>query len=221
MSIDIITTEDGSHSLFNSALNETYHSVHGAIQESMHVFIKAGLQYRLSQSDAEQIHILEVGFGTGLNALLTIQHAIGLNSKIYYTALETFPLPETIWSKLNYSESAAANNHFKKLHTSPWEQWQAVAENVELLKMNSSLEIAQLPPNHYDLIFFDAFAPSKQPEMWQLSQLEKIVKSMKAGAIYVTYCAKGQLKRDLKSLGLHIESLPGPPGKMEMVRGSK
>lgn len=220
MSIEIITTEDGSHSLFNSVLNETYHSVHGAIQESKHVFIKAGLEHRLRQSNPAQIHILEVGFGTGLNALLTLQHAIGLKNKFYYTTLETFPLPETIWSKLNYSDSIT-NNYFEKLHASPWEKWQLIAENVELLKMNSSLEIAQLVPNHYDLIFFDAFAPSKQPEMWQLSQLEKIVKSMKAGAIYVTYCAKGQLKRDLKSLGLHVESLPGPPGKMEMVRGSK
>lgn len=220
MSIEIITTEDGSHSLFNSELNETYHSIHGAIQESTHVFLKAGLDFLLHQLNPASIEILEVGFGTGLNTLLTVQHVKTLKNKINYTSLETFPLPEELWSKLNYADSSS-RDYFNTIHTAPWGIRLPITGNFDLLKLNTGLEKANLLLNHYDLIFFDAFAPSKQPALWQLPILEKVVKSMKPGGIYVTYCAKGQLKRDLKSLGLKVESLPGPPGKMEMVRGTK
>jgi len=222
VALEIIITADGSSSLFNSELNETYHSTHGAIQESTHVFIKAGLDYLLQKHNPEQIEILEVGFGTGLNALLTLQRSFQTKCKISYTSLETVPLPEVIWSTLNYANSInLIASSFAEIHKSPWNTASTLTDNFSLLKVNSSLKTMSVNANYYDLIFFDAFAPSKQPDMWELCVLEKVVESMKAGGVYVTYCAKGQLKRDLRSLGLAVESLPGPPGKMQMIRATK
>ncbi len=218
MAIELITTADGSNSLFNTELNETYHSVHGAIQESMHVFIGAGLNFKIEQSSTATLQLLEVGFGTGLNTLLALKRAQETNTKIFYTTLETFPLAEATWSKLNYTDVLGLAERFNSIHTSPWENVASVCAGFDLLKLKSSLQAINFTPDTYDVVFFDAFAPSKQPEMWQLPVLEKIVKGMKRGGVFVTYCAKGQLKRDLKSLGLRVESLPGPPGKMEMVR---
>jgi len=215
--MEIIVTKDGSHSLLNTELNETYHSVHGALQESIHVFIKNGFDLAL-QKNPESISILEVGFGTGLNALLTLQRAQQVQTKIQYTSIEAFRLPENIWSKLNYAESLGLSEYFIKLHQAPWNVESSILPNFPLLKIDKTLQTVDLNST-YDLIYFDAFAPNKQPEMWTLDILSKVVGLMKPSGIFVTYCAKGQLKRDLKSLGLNIETLPGPPGKKEMVRG--
>lgn len=217
--LKIITTHDGSHSLLNEQLNETYHSVHGALQESLHVFIKHGLDF-ISQNQKE-IKILEVGFGTGLNALLTLQRANTENLSIQYTTLEAFPVEEDIWSKLNYVESAESKMQFQKLHRAKWNEAESISSRFVLKKLHTTLQQAELELNHYDLIYFDAFAPNKQPEMWELPMLQKIVNAMKTNGLFVTYCAKGQLKRDLKSAGLSVEALQGPPGKREMVRGVK
>ncbi|HEY3404991.1 MAG TPA: tRNA (5-methylaminomethyl-2-thiouridine)(34)-methyltransferase MnmD [Ohtaekwangia sp.] len=214
---EIIVTKDGSHSLLNTELNETYHSVHGALQESIYVFIKNGLDPAI-QKNPDSLSILEVGFGTGLNALLTLQRAQQVTSKIQYTTLEAFPLTEDIWSRLNYAESLRLQEHFNQLHRAPWNVESSILPNFQLLKIDKTLQTVDLNST-YDLIYFDAFAPSKQPEMWTLDVLGKVVNLMKPAGIFVTYCAKGQLKRDLKSLGLNIETLPGPPGKKEMVRG--
>ncbi len=216
-SLKIITTQDGSHSLLNEALDETYHSRHGAVQESEYVFIEKGLNFMLD-SDKESVSILEVGFGTGLNALLTVNSSEKSKINIAYSTLETHPIPEEIWSTLNYSTNKFL---FEKIHTSAWNEWVAVTSHFKLLKREESLQAVNLSDQQFDLIYFDAFAPNKQPEMWEHSLLQKISKSMKSGAVFVTYCAKGQLKRDLKSLGLVVESLPGPPGKREMVRAIK
>ena len=216
---EIIVTADGSHTLFNKELNETYHSIHGATQESLHVFINHGLAYLLSNTNLENIHILEIGFGTGLNALLTLQHITGLKQKIKYTSLEAFPIEEEIWSALNYASSPGLQDSYRSLHDASWGHWNLIQENFSLLKLHDTLQQINLPLNQYDLIYFDAFAPSKQPEMWSLPILQKVTSSMKQNSVFVTYCAKGQLKRDLKSLNLHVETLPGPPKKMQMVRG--
>lgn len=218
-SLKIITTQDGSHSLLNEQLNETYHSVHGALQESKHVFIQHGLD--VVSKDKSTIHILEVGFGTGLNALLTLHQAKSNNLTIHYTTLEAFPVEEDIWPKLNYVESADAKEQFEKLHRANWNEEQNISSNFVLRKLHATLQQVELELNHYDLIYFDAFAPNKQPEMWELPVLQKIANAMKPGGLFVTYCAKGQLKRDLKSAGLTVETLQGPPGKREMVRGLK
>ena len=220
--VEIIITEDGSHSLFSPELNETYHSVHGAVQESTHVFIKKGLDYLLERSNPVDIHILEIGFGTGLNTLLTLHQALHFENKIHYTTLDTFPLEADVWSKLNYTDSSKGlKNYFEDIHASPWEKWTSIITNFNLLKLNAKLELINLEQSHYNLIFFDAFAPSKQPGMWEFQILKKISESLKPGGVFVTYCAKGQLKRDLKNLGLEVETLPGPPGKKEMVRATK
>lgn len=215
-SLKIITTQDGSHSLLNEQLNETYHSVHGAIQESLHVFIKHGLVF-VSQRKSS-IHILEVGFGTGLNALLTLQHSA---TSIQYTTLEAFPVEENIWMKLNYVESEDSKKQFEQLHRARWNETENISSNFVLRKLHTTLQQVELELNQYDLIYFDAFAPNKQPEMWELPVLQKIANAMKSGGLFVTYCAKGQLKRDLKNAGLTVETLQGPPGKREMVRGVK
>lgn len=216
--IKIIVTGDGSHSLFNEALDETYHSRHGAVQESLYVFIEHGFRHFVRTQQPKLISILEVGFGTGLNALLTVAEAIESNIPVAYTALETYPLSQEVWVKLNYSDN---NNLFNELHQSEWCRWNQINSHFRLLKLEKSLQDVKLEPQQYDLIYFDAFAPNKQPELWELTVLDKVVKTLKSGGIFVTYCAKGQLKRDLKSLGLIVESLPGPPGKREMVRALK
>jgi tRNA U34 5-methylaminomethyl-2-thiouridine-forming methyltransferase MnmC len=216
--IKVFITGDGSHSLLNEALNETYHSRHGAVRESQHVFIEHGLHYLLENQKRQFISILEVGFGTGLNALLTITEAVLKNFKVGYTSLETFPIPLEIWTTLNYPDPY---HLFRELHQAKWHTGVDINSNFRLMKLQKSLQEVELESQHYDLIYFDAFAPNKQPELWEYKMLEKVAGAIKPGGIFVTYCAKGQLKRDLKTMGLMVESLPGPPGKREMVRAIK
>lgn len=213
--IKIITTNDGSHSLLNEELQETYHSRHGAIQESVYVFISQGLDRVRHLSS---IRVLEVGFGTGLNAFLAAQWAAQQQKPIHYFSLERYPVPESIWAVLNYSGAGVERELFEKLHRAPWQQWAPIDSYFSIYKIESSLQEADLKQQQADVIFFDAFAPNKQPDMWELPMLEKVVATLNQGGVFVTYCAKGQLKRDLKSLGLEVQSLPGPPGKREMVR---
>lgn len=219
--IQIIVTADGSHSLLNTALDETYHSRHGATQESVYVFIQKGLEHWLHESKRRSVSVLEIGFGTGLNALLTAQFAKDNNIIIEYTTLEAFPLDESIWSQLNYGNSAGSSALLKEIHRAGWDKPQEIYPAFKLSKCHTSLEKVKLPTEIFDVVYFDAFAPNKQPEMWQLPMLEKVVASMKPQSTFVTYCAKGQLKRDLRSLSLDVETLEGPPGKKEMVRASK
>jgi len=215
--IKIIVTGDGSHSLLHEALDETYHSRHGAVQESQHVFMEQGFTYLREQQKSESVSILEVGFGTGLNALLTLTEATKNDITVSYTSLETYPLGREVWGRLNYPDPCQL---FQELHLAAWQKWVVINSQFKLLKHEQSLLTIELE-QQFDLIYFDAFAPNKQPELWELSVLEKVVKSLKPGGMFVTYCAKGQLKRDLKYLGLTVESLPGPPGKREMVRAVK
>jgi tRNA U34 5-methylaminomethyl-2-thiouridine-forming methyltransferase MnmC len=218
--LEIIITSDGSHTLRNKSLNETYHSIHGAVRESTHVFIRHGLQHFCEQHHPKEVAILEVGFGTGLNALLALQYATGNNISIRYTTLEPFPLTEQVWSNLNYAADEKAQEHFKALHEAGWNREVSVAAGFAILKMQATLQEAVLS-NLYDVIYFDAFAPSIQPELWDYPALEKVVRVLKKGGVFVTYSAKGQLKRDLRSMGLVVETLKGPPGKNEMVGGRR
>jgi tRNA U34 5-methylaminomethyl-2-thiouridine-forming methyltransferase MnmC len=216
--LEIITTADGSHTLRNNELDETYHSVHGAVQESMHVFIRNGLDFFCNSNMRETISILEIGFGTGLNALLASQYALQKKVGVSYTTLEPFPLPQDVWSKLNYGDND--RRHFEIIHETSWNVLQPVSTNFSILKLKVSLQEAELTEKH-DVIFFDAFASSVQPELWVFDSLKKVTGAMKGNGVFVTYSAKGQLKRDLKTLGLTVETLPGPPGKTEMVRATK
>jgi tRNA U34 5-methylaminomethyl-2-thiouridine-forming methyltransferase MnmC len=216
----IITTKDGSHSLLNPQLNETYHSVHGALQESQYVFIDRGLKHWFHPA-RDRAAVLEVGFGTGLNALLALEFAATFDKAIDYTAVEAFPLVTEIWQQLNYAESLGLQSEFRSLHEQPWQELKPISNHFSLLKLHTTLELVVLESLKYDVVFYDAFAPSKQPEMWTLYIISKVVAAMSAGGVFVTYCAKGQLKRDLKTLGLEVETLQGPPGKKEMIRAIK
>lgn len=219
--LQIITTHDGSHSLFNPELNETYHSVHGARQESLHVFIMHGLEYVVSHQQKRTVKILEIGFGTGLNALLTAHYAEQNNIKIEYSTLEAFPVNESIWQQLNYPQTKREKEIFYQIHHVAWDEWTEPVPGFMLKKINATLQLASLGHDYFDLIYFDAFAPNKQPDMWTLPMLRKTIESLNHTGVFVTYCAKGQLKRDLAAAGARVETLQGPPGKREMIRAVK
>lgn len=225
MDIEIIETEDGSHTLFSKTFNEIYHSRRGAIEESHHVFIDAGLKHVLETKN--EITILEVGFGTGLNALITALETLNTSCKINYYGVEPFPVPVEIIEQLNYQQLIdhdKADTLYKSMHRAPWNTWQSIHDNFQLYKAEATIEALFTQASNqdiptFDLVYFDAFAPSKHPEIWSLDVLKGIRQHLSSDAVLVTYCAKGQFKRDLKEAGFVLESLPGPHFKREMTRG--
>ncbi len=226
--VKIITTEDGSHSLYHEELKETYHSFHGALQESLHVFIEKGLRFwRTKEGLPNTVKIFEVGFGTGLNALLAAQFATENKVSISYTSLEPYPLDSSIVEQLNYSAQIQSgtgdvlNQIFQKIHSAEWEKEIDINSYFQLTKHQTKLEEYSIGNDPFDVVFFDAFAPNKQAELWELNILQKCYSILNKSGVFTTYSAKGQLKRDLKAIGFEVETLPGPPGKKEMVRGVK
>lgn len=215
--LQVIDTGDGSHSLLHTTLQETYHSVHGAIQESRYVFIEQGL--KLIEA-GKTIRILEIGFGTGLNALLTLQEARNHNLEVSYESWEKYPLNSTVWQQLNYGALFNDPLTFESIHEAAWNERVALAPGFELLKKESDL-LTNSINEVFDLVYYDAFAPSRQPEMWTMEVLKKVTDALTPGGMWVSYCARGQVKRDLAALGLAVETLPGPPGKKEMTRAKK
>ena len=224
--VEVRLTADGSATLFVPALNEHYHSQHGARQESMHVFIKHGLE-PLLQPGVEEIRplrILEIGLGTGLNALLTLAAAQAVGAAIEYDGLETYPLPPAVVAALQPEwdeQGAPLQEQFAALHAAPWGQPVALQPGFILTKMHEALQTAALRPNHYHLIYFDAFAPEKQPELWSEAVFAQLYQAAAPGAVLVSYCAQGQFRRNLRAAGWHTERLPGPAGKREMTRAVK
>ena len=227
MSIEIIKTADGSHSLYVKELNEHYHSIHGAIQESKHVFIEAGLNYFL-KINPKNISILEIGFGTGLNTFLTYLKSTEINMPIHYTSLEAFPISMELVNELNYADllsdskidNSSLKNTFKSIHTCIWENDNLLSDNFTLKKINKTLQKI-IFNDTFDIIYFDAFGPRVQPELWTEEIFRKIYNNTSTKGVLVTYCAKGEVKRTLKKIGFTIESLQGPPGKREMLRAVK
>ncbi|MDO5522964.1 MAG: tRNA (5-methylaminomethyl-2-thiouridine)(34)-methyltransferase MnmD [Bacteroidia bacterium] len=221
MKFEFKITEDGSHTLFVPALDEHYHSTHGAVRESMHVFIDAGLR----QCAKPEIRVLEIGFGTGLNAFLSLLEAEKTGRKIDFTTLELYPLPAADAEKLNYADLIAPSRKgvFNELHSAKWNEWQQVTCWFSLLKreIDFSKPSTFHGENKFDVVFFDAFAPDKQPEMWSQQIFDKIYSLCLPGAVLTTYCAKGSVRRMLKTAGFSVERLPGPPGKREMLRARK
>lgn len=212
-------SEDGSSTLYRPDIDEHYHSIHGAIQESEHVFIRAGLDYLTHQN----VSILEVGFGTGLNALLTMIYRNGRN--IQYHAIERWPLDKELIAKINYpdclsSKTRETENYFRILHESPWNQETPIAPWFNLIKENIDLRFFE-KRGPYDIVYFDAFAPDKQPELWTPEIFKKIADAMNKGGILTTYSAKGTVKRALTEAGMKITKLPGPPGKRDIIRAIK
>ncbi|WP_240410347.1 tRNA (5-methylaminomethyl-2-thiouridine)(34)-methyltransferase MnmD [Hymenobacter oligotrophus] len=221
--VEVRQTGDGSSTLYVPALDEHYHSTHGALQESVHVFIRAGLEPVLLTADRLQ-HILEVGLGTGLNALLTLQRSLTARVRIHYDAVETFPLPPDIVEALGierYVLNPELLDLHRQLHAAPWNTPIDLTPHFELRKLHVALQQAHLPANHYQLVYFDAFAPEKQPDMWTQAVFEQLFAATMRGGILVSYCAKGAFKRSLKAAGWQVEALPGPPGKREMTRARK
>lgn len=216
--VEIVTTSDGSRTLFVPELNEHYHSVHGAIQESEYIFIKCGLNF----SKADPVRIFEVGFGTGLNAFLTAVNSVTKNRKIFYTSIEKYPLPESIINELNYKsffprESAYL---FDLIHQAKWNTLQEISDNFTLKKIEGDIT-KQMIAGDYDLIFFDAFGPDKQPEMWSDEIFSKIAGITIHNGILLTYSVKGEVKRGLRKNGFKVNRLKGPPGKHQIIRAVK
>ena len=219
----IITTKDGSHTVAIPEMNVTYHSIHGAIQESMHVFIQAGLKDSGMFDYVAVQGILEIGFGTGLNALLTLIEADRHKNRIYYTAIELYPLNETEISKLNYCEQLNQPHYkplFEKMHQCEWEEMFEITDNFRLTKIKCSL-LDFSTENSFWLIHFDAFAPAAQPELWTKEVFEKLYSMTNEGGILVTYCSKGDVRKAMQAAGFGVEKIPGPPGKREMLRATK
>jgi tRNA U34 5-methylaminomethyl-2-thiouridine-forming methyltransferase MnmC len=218
MKREIRLTADGSPTLYVPELDETYHSMHGSVQEAKHVFIEHGLKHVFTQ--IEKVHVLEIGFGTGLNALLSALFAQENQLLLSYVGLEAFPVEEQIWTALSYSSSKEEQTYYKELMRSKWGDPQEFNTFFTLTKTAVKIQDWQ-SDEKFDLIYFDAFGPNAQADMWQLSIFEKLYAVLNQGGVLVTYCAQGQFKRDLKSVGFSIEALPGPPGKREMTRATK
>lgn len=220
MNRHLILTDDGSHSFFVPELDEQYHSTHGAIQESDFVYIKSGLGLCVK----DDIVVFEVGFGTGLNALLSLLFAKNNRKNINYLSVEKYPLEKAEYDTLNYTGRIAPelDNVFKILHESSWDSQLVIFSYFSLFKIENDLRkinFHDLPL--FDVIFFDAFAPNKQPDLWTDEIYSKLYEHCNKGAILVTYCAKGVVRRGLQQAGFMVERIPGPPGKKEMLRAIK
>lgn len=219
--ISLVFSRDGSHTLFDSVLNESYHSKHGALQESIHVYIEHGL---LIFKELEKVVLLEVGFGTGLNALLTWNKAEALKLKVEYHTLEPYPIVEEVTSQLNYPSllgEPESSERFKRLHAAAWEEKVELSEYFTIYKYKTTLEEKSLPINTFNVCYFDAFAPNHQDDIWSETNFKKIYDSLIHGGILTTYCAQSVFKRTLRAAGFTVEKRPGPKWKKEMTWGLK
>ena len=238
MQHQISTTKDGSHTLFVPELNEHYHSVNGSIQESNHIFINAGLKFTLDNINnnvspsVHTLNILEIGFGTGLNALLTLLEGEKNSIKVFYNSLELYPISIEDAKKLNYpsllsehksQQKGNITEHFHQLHSAAWERVVDITQSFSILKQqyDFSNPMQFNTSKLFNLVFFDAFAPEKQPEMWTNDVFKKIYSVCDNVAVLTTYCAKGVVRRMLQNEGFKMERLPGPPGKREFLRAIK
>lgn len=214
----IITTEDGSSTLYVPGLNEHYHSVHGAIQESRHIFIQTGIQHY----GQKHIHILEAGFGTGLNAFLALLDARENEREIVFHSFEKYPLTAEEVATLNYATlfTPEEADLFQQLHSAPWEEDVSVTPYFTIHKHEADFSEVNFT-EQFDIVFFDAFAPDVQPRLWGADILSGFYNALKTGGILVTYCVKGIVKQALREVGFSLKRLPGPPGKREMLRATK
>lgn len=208
--LEIRKTTDGSTTLFNKELNEHYHSIYGAVQEAMHIYINAGFLNLREEQNA----ILEIGFGTGLNALLSAKYALQNRKNIFYTSIELYPLPLSLIKALDFG---IENSELLRLHKLTWGTHEDFCEYFKIRKIQADLLTYNLEQEQYDLVYYDAFAPDKQPEMWSENILKKVVDAMRVEAIFVTYSTKGIVKQMLRKMGLFVKRLPGPPGKKDML----
>lgn len=216
--IRITPTLDGSNTLYVPSIDEHYHSTNGAIQESRHVFIENGYM----QCSSNPVRIFEMGFGTGLNALLTLELSVIENRIVEYHSVEKYPLEKRIWEKVDYGSMLGSQfeKYYSLMHNCNWDIKCKISNNFSLLKMKKDIRHMQCGET-YDIIYFDAFAPGKQAELWTFDVLSFIASITKKHGIFITYSARGQLKRDLAKLGFEVFHPDGPPGKRQITRAVK
>jgi tRNA U34 5-methylaminomethyl-2-thiouridine-forming methyltransferase MnmC len=214
----LVTTWDGSHTIYVPGLDEHYHSVHGAVQESEFIFIGQGF----SRCTSDPVHIFEVGFGTGLNVLLTAVRNQDYGRKVFFTSIEKFPVEAHFIRSLNHVRFAGESGRdlYARIHSAPWNEWADITGTFRLLKIEGDMTEYK-PSGSYDLIYFDAFGPDKQPEMWTKELFSSISEVTVKGGTLVTYSAKGEVRRNLTACGFNVSLLPGPPGKRQIIRAVK
>jgi tRNA U34 5-methylaminomethyl-2-thiouridine-forming methyltransferase MnmC len=218
---ELILTSDGSHSIFSDRYGVSYHSRYGAVQETQHVFIESALLFRAGV--LSELSVLEIGFGTGLNAFMTYLEALKQSLRISYTTIEAFPLEMETVRQLNYPAVLKAPGEeavFHQMHEGPWGKEMELHAQFSFRKEQLNFEEIDYH-DQFDVIYFDAFAPNAQPELWEIPVLQKMYAALRPGGVLTTYCAKGSVKRNFRSLGFEVTSLPGPPGKREMTRCQK
>lgn len=220
--LEFVATADGSRTIYNSLVGENYHSKHGALQESRHVFLNSGLVYFLDRSSSVEVSVLEIGFGTGLNFLLSADYCTGNNIKLNYTGIEAYPLSADMIGQTGYNEYVSGGQWTKFL-----ENYLAALNRPVTINDSCQLQIANCKlldfqtDRKYDVIYFDAFAAIHQPEMWDEQAINHTTRFLKPGGVFVTYAITGNLKRLLKGLGFQVQKAPGAPGKREMLRAIK
>ncbi len=223
-------TADGSHTLFLPGWDEHYHSLHGAIRESLHIFINEGFDrvaggfVEGERGAGKSLMVLEVGFGTGLNALLTVERAMDMGVNVNYLALEPYPLTAAEVSRLNLPDKVAGGllaDDFFRMHNAHFGEMTNVRQGFLFSKWKFRLQDAPLPPSVYHLVYHDAFAPQVQPELWGAEVFGKLHRAMVPGGVFTTYSAKGSVKRALRACGFSLSHPAGPPGKREMTRASR
>ena len=217
----LLKTGDGSYTLHIPEWDEQYHSKHGAIAEALHVFIKEGLYHWSAKNSSTELSIMEIGFGTGLNAFLSFVETEKSNFRIDYTGVEAYPLNLDVIQKLNYTSLLNASEEiFLQLHDVSWEEKNSISENFKLTKQRRLFSEINAE-NSFHLIYFDAFGIRVQPELWTEAIFQKMYNALKLNGVLVTYAANGNARRAMQSVGFSVERIPGPPGKKEMLRATK
>jgi|TARA_B000000475_G_C16003825_1_gene450015 tRNA U34 5-methylaminomethyl-2-thiouridine-forming methyltransferase MnmC len=218
----IITTSDGSKTIQIEGWNEQYHSIHGALQEAKHVYINAGLKTFLERQPKQNaLTVLEIGFGTGLNALLTALESLNISQEICYHGIEAYPVEAEELQALGYHTLIGSDpSIFQNIHNCSWHETHKILPHFSIVKRQAFFsDIAEV--NAFDVIYFDAFGPRVQPNLWIESIFKKMYEALRPNGLLVTYCAKGSVRRCMQAVGFEVERLPGPPGKREMLRAIK
>ena len=230
MNLEVTKTADGSDTIFRGDLDQHYHSTFGALQESNHIFIENGLRFAVQKNRTDggittsSLNILEIGFGTGLNALLTCLETENLGVQVHYTSIEPVPLEENLWRRLNYPQlytDPGPAGIYQNLHLATWDTPVEISHRFTLFKVRKKLQDYLPVNNSFNLVFFDAFGPDAQPELWTEQIFTTIFNALTPGGILVTYSVKGIVVRALRSAGFLTEKLPGPPGKRHILRAIK
>jgi len=218
---EIVITKDGSPSVYVEELREAFHSLNGSVQESLHTFVKEGLVHFYNEYRPEQMHLFEMGFGTGLNALLAWQFAEKTRTLIHYTGIEAFPLEEVIYRELQFDiADESAQEKLQKLHEVSWETWHELSDYFHFKKVEKGLNAYDFDREH-NIVFFDAFAPSVQPELWSEEVFQKMYDGLSTPGALITYSAAGAPRRAMQKAGFWIAELRGAAGKREMTRAMK